>query len=273
MSNYYYFRLPITNQTIQLPIEIQWDFLGRSDSLQIYETEVIREIIGSPEDFEIAQFAHNTISPINFSTEINYEFYFYNTGSSIVVSATTNPNDWKLSYITEGFTTKEIYYFSKPFTNSFFKLDFYDSPDPKNQTNYFTVIIPTQQGFTTSASTSPLTPDVQIKIPKFKLDYVGDKEGFFFYWLRNTNYLNINTFYMSAKFFDAKIGVFVKMMNQPQSTLPIGNGRFNFSGSTYFYNKVVLDYETKTYEVFDNSNVRIGGLVNNPIKWYEYVNQ
>ena len=170
----------------------------------------------------------------------------------------------------EGFNTKEIYYFSNSFTNSFFKLDFYDTPDPKNQTNYFTLILPTQQGFTTSASTSPYTPDIQIKIPKFKLDFVGDKEGFFIYWLRNRSYLNIDTFYMTAKFFDAKIGVFVKMMNEPQSSLPQGSGRFNFSGSTYFYNKVVLDYDEKTYQVFDSTNLRIGGE-SRPIKWYEYI--
>jgi hypothetical protein len=77
---------------------------------------------------------------------------------------------------------------------------------------------------------------------------------------------------MSAKFFDAKIGVFVKMMNEPQSSLPTGVGRFNFSGSTYFYNKVVLDYDEKTYQIFNSSNQRIG-FENNPIKWYEYVNQ
>ncbi len=273
MSNYYYFRLPITNQSIQLPIEIQWDFLDRSDSIEIYQDEIVKQVIGSPEDFEVTQFAHDVVSPLDPKTEINYEFYFYNTGSSTSISATTNPNDWVNSYVTEGFTTKEIYYFSNSFTKSFFKLDFYDNPDPKNQTNYFTIIIPTQQGFTMTASTSPYTPDVLIKKPKFKLDYVGDKEGFFIYWLRSRSYIDIDTFYMSAKFFDAKIGVFVKMMNQPQSVLPNGVGKFNFSGSTYFYNKVVLDYDRKTYQIFNSSGQRIGGDNSNPIKWYEYVNQ
>lgn len=272
MSNKYYFKLPTTNQTIQLPIEIQWDFLDRSDSIEIYQNEIVKEVIGSAEDFEIAQFAHDVVSPLDLSTSVNYEFYFYNTGSPTSISATTTSTDWINSYITEGFTSKEIYYNSNSFTKSFFKLDFYDNPNPKNQVNYFTIIIPTQQGLTMTASTSPNQPTVLIRKPKFKLDYVGDKEGFFIYWLRNTNYLNIDTFYMSAKFFDAKIGVFVKMMNQPQSNLPIGNGRFNFLGSTYFYNKVVLDYENKTYQVFNSSNQRIG-ISNNPIKWYEYISQ
>ncbi len=272
--NNYYLKLPVSNQTIQLPIEIQWDFLDRSDSIELYEREIVEQVIGSPEDFEIAQFAHNVVSPINSSTEINYEFYFYNTGTPRSITATTASTDWVNSYITEGFTTKELYYFSNSFTKSFFKLDFYDNPDPKNQINYFTIILPVQQGFTMTASTSPYTPDVLIKKPKFKLDYVGDKEGFFIYWLRNRKYVDIDTFYMTAKFFDAKIGVFVKMMNKPQSSLPIGSSRFTFSGSTYFYNKVVLDYDTKNYEVFDIlSGLRIGTNSINSIKWYEYVNQ
>jgi hypothetical protein len=54
---------------------------------------------------------------------------------------------------------------------------------------------------------------VSIKKPYFVLDYVGDKEGFFIYWLKKRTFLDIKTFYMTAKFYDAKKGIFVKMMN------------------------------------------------------------
>jgi hypothetical protein len=46
---------------------------------------------------------------------------------------------------------------------------------------------------------------------------LGIKKGFFLYWLRKTKFLDISKFYMTAKFFDARLGVFVKMMNTPQS--------------------------------------------------------
>jgi hypothetical protein len=72
---------------------------------------------------------------------------------------------------------------------------------------------------------------------------------------------------MSAKFFDGRLGVFVKMMNEPQSVL---SDKFIFESSRYFYNKVVLDYTTKTYQVFDYLDNRIGA--GTPIKWYEYIN-
>ena len=75
---------------------------------------------------------------------------------------------------------------------------------------------------------------------------------------------------MSAKFFDAKLGVYVKMTNIPQSTIP---NVFTFNGDNYFYYQVNLDYTTKTYEVYATSNlVQRVGTDNLPIKWYEYVN-
>ena len=118
---------------------------------------------------------------------------------------------------------------------------------------------------------------VDIRMPKFKLDYVGDKEGFFIYWLKSLDFLNINTFYMTAKFYDAKTGQFIKMMNMPQSSLS-GN-KYSFDNTQYFYYRVELDYEKHNYQVFninpnqhiyDTLGQRAGTTV--PIKWYEYVN-
>lgn len=262
MSNKFLFTIPTNNKTIDLPIEIKWDFYGRDDSIELYEDEVIKDIIGSPNDFEILRFAHSAYS-VNNLTDIKYDFYFF-SGSPFNLS---NTNDWSVSYLAAGFNSSEIYYYRKPFTNSFFKLDFYDTPESKSQTNYFTIIIPVQQGFTQSALVSPLLPSVNIKKPSFSLDYVGDKEGFFIYWLRKKQFINLSQFYMSAKFFDAKLGVFVKMMNAPQSTLTLPYG---FDEKLYFYYKVVLNYDEKTYSVLNLQNQRVDNGV--PIKWYEYVN-
>ena len=269
--NKYYLRLSDINQKLDLPIEMNWDFLGKQDSIEEYESTIIEEVIGTATDFEVSRFNHAEYSQNDLRTSINYEFNFYSRPLITVTSTTVaNINYWKNSYLDEGFTSTEIYYFSKPFRNSFFKLDFYDTTDVKTQTNYFTVIIPTQQGLTETSSTSSLLNNVKIKKPYFVLDFIGDKEGFFFYWLNDFNYLEIDTFYMSAKFFDAKLGVFVKMMNRPQAILP---NKFIFDGGKLFFNKVVLDYSNKTYQIFDgfSLNNRIGTSIN-PIKWYEYVN-
>jgi hypothetical protein len=113
------------------------------------------------------------------------------------------------------------------------------------------------------------TTPVTIRKPKYVLDYIGDKEGFFLYWLKGRGFLNINTFYMTAKFFDGSTGQFIKMMNTQQNLLP---NMYDFPPESYFYYKVDLDYLTQTYQVFNYPTGNRAGTVSNPIKWYEYTN-
>jgi hypothetical protein len=174
---------------------------------------------------------------------------------------------WLNSYQAK-FSTNQIYYFEPPFDKSFWKIDFYDSPTPRTQKSYFTVILPVQQGLTQATVLNNTTP-VTIRKPKYVLDYIGDKEGFFLYWLKGRGFLNINTFYMTAKFFDGSTGQFIKMMNTQQNLLP---NMYDFPPESYFYYKVDLDYLTQTYQVFNYPTGNRVGTVSNPIKWYEYTN-
>ena len=132
------------------------------------------------------------------------------------------------------------------------------------------IILPVQQGQTETATLSTLVPPVEIKKPKMLLDYLGDKEGFFVYWLRSRNFIDIDTFFVTAKFFDARLGVFKQMTNTRQDL--IVPNKFTFNNGNYYYYKVKLDYDNKTYEVFSTSTTLRVGDVNTPIKWYEYVN-
>jgi hypothetical protein len=266
----------LINKELVIPIQLTWDYLGLDQSIDEYEANIIKEVTGTYGDFEVTRFAHAPIavsdpySNNDFEiTDIQYEFNFFSGGS---LSASTS---WRNNYISEGFTPQEIYYYTNNFTNSFFKLDLYDNVDEKRQTNYITIIIPTQQGLTMD-TTMQRTP-VKIKKPYFVLDYVGDKEGFFIYWLKKRNFLNLKTFFMTAKFYDAKNGYFTKMMNVPQSSI-VGD-KFTFDSSQYFYYRLELDYEKQNYQVFNmnptqtlysNLGGRAGATI--PIKWYEYVN-
>ena len=259
---------------INIPIQLSWDYLGLDMAIDEYEANVISEVIGIGRDFEVSRFSHAPATGTTDATQVNYEFYFFSGGSLDDIA------NWRINYISEGFTPQEIYYYSNNFSNSFFKLDLYDSPDDKKQKNYITIIIPTQQGLT--MDTQMQRTQVSIKKPKFVLDYIGDKEGFFIYWLKSLEFLAIDTFYMSAKFFNAKTGQFTKMMtgngvdpldftNGPQSDIPgIGQAKYNFDNMEYFYYTVKLDYPTQTYQIFNTRNQRLG--TNIPIKWFEYVN-
>jgi hypothetical protein len=258
-----------TQKSINIPVELKWDYLDISDSIDRYEKTIIKEIIGEGNDFEVTRFSHAPSEELNPKTEINYEFYFYSGGSL------SDINNWRTDYRSEGFTTSDVYYYRNNFTNSFFKLDLYDNVDEKKQTNYITIIIPIQQGLVMDANLQR-TP-VKIKKPKFILDYDKDKEGFFIYWLKKRNFLNINRFYMSAKFYDAKRGVFIRMMTGTNSPSDLSNGpqanmnsKFSFDNTKYFYYQVDVNYDTQTYTVTNQNGQRLGTTI--PIKWFEYVN-
>lgn len=251
------------DKQVNIPIELSWDYSGIDQSIDLYEEEVITEIIGVGRDFEVTRFSHEPYTSVTYNnmTEINYEFYFH-SGTTL-----NNVNNWSISYLTEGFSATDVYFYNSNFSNSFFKLDFYDSADEKRQVNYLTVILPTQQGLKMTVPMQRQT--VEIKKPKFVLDYIGDIEGFFLYWLKKRNFLDVTKFYMSAKFYNAERGSFTRMMNAPQSTL-IGSP-FTFDVLNYFYYIVDLDYPKQTYKVSTVNGVRVGAP-NTPIKWYEYVN-
>lgn len=269
MNNYKIQFSGFTNKQINIPVEMKFDYLGISDSIDMYETDIIKQVIGEGNDFEVSRFGHAPIDTLNTKTEINYEFYFYSGGSL------NDINNWRMDYRSEGFTTGDVYYYSNNFTNSFFKLDLYDTVDEKKQTNYITIIIPTKQGLTMGADLQRTS--VKIKKPKFLLDYDKDKEGFFIYWLKKRNFLDINRFYMTAKFYDAKRGIFIRMMTGTNTPLDLSNGpqanmdnKFSFDNTKYFYYQVDLNYETQTYTITNQNGQRLGSSI--PIKWFEYVN-
>jgi len=258
---------------LNIPIEMKWDFSGRDDSVDEYQKTILEEIIGTANDFELCRFSHKEYLNIDqrLKTNINYEFNFYNNSLPITASTVTTSN-WGNSYLNLAFTPQDIYFYRKPFTKSFFKLDFYDTPSSVNQNIYFSIILPVQQGEFENVNLSSYITNVDIRKPKYKLDFLGDKEGFFIYWLRDRNYIDISEFFMSAKFFNGKTGKFIRMMNRPQIT-PFTPSLFTFNSSEYFYYKVKLDYNSKTYEMFSTINPnQLVGVEETPIVWYEYVN-
>ena len=267
MNNSYRFILPENDQSIDIPIEIKWDFQGHTDSIELYEDQVVEEIIGLPKDFEISRFAHDFYG-LNRESSLEYQFYFFN-GSSVDIPTSVD-TDWVMSYQQAGFSITELYYRSKPITKSFFKIDFYDTTENTTQKNYFTIILPTDSIKKETVVLNPLIgTSGETIIPNFVLDYVFDKEGFFIYWLRDFEILQLNEFYMSIKFFDAKNGVFIRMMTVPQSQLT--GMKFLFDQDLYFYRKVNLDYSTFTYKLYDMiTGLRVGN--GTPLQWYEYVN-
>ena len=282
--NKFRFTVKDNDTQINLPFQVKFENVGREDLLQDYENNVIKEIINPIEDFETTRYSHKDWDIRGtLRTSTTYSFSFFDRSKSVSNVLSSESNLWVADYnfvspsvftnfsgIT--FTDKELYYYANSFKRSFFKLDFYDSVEPENQQIYFTIIIPTQQGRfeNTDIGTQSVPKPVKVRRPIFDLNFTGDKEGYFIYWLKSREYIPYNEFYMSAKFFNAKEGQFVRMMNRPQSGL---SDKFNFDKKEYFYYKVVLDDTNYLYEIYKTwgNQGRVGTSVEN-IVWYEYVN-
>ncbi len=105
------------DKQINIPVELKWDYLGLDLAIDEYETKVIKDVIGDGRDFEVSRFAHAPATGTTNDTLINYEFYFYSGGNMNDLS------NWRINYLSEGFTPQEVYYYDDVFSNSFFKLE------------------------------------------------------------------------------------------------------------------------------------------------------
>lgn len=266
-------RLDQQTKSLEVPIMVQWDLNGVNDSIDIFEQNILNKIINPIDDFETTRYSHlpweNQINN-KLETSISYEFYFYSSTTVNSITGETTATNWVTDYRANDITTRDVLFQNNVFKKSFFKLDFYDSKNSRSQQIYLTIIIPTRQSKTMSTIFGVST--VEIKKPVFALDFVGDKEGYFVYWLKDTEFVNLDTLYMTAKYYDAKTGLFKRMMTYPQGLL---SNKFNFNNEDYFYYELNLDYNTYKYQMrLTNplvTNQRVG-TSQNPIKWYEYVN-
>lgn len=261
------------NLDIKVPINLTWDLDGVNDSIDIFESEIIRQVINPIDDFETTRYSHKpyleSIERLT-KTSTNYEFYFYSATTDSNITGETTSNNWVTDYRANGISTIDVLFKKKVFTNCFFKLDFYDTKNSNNQQIYLTIILPTSQGKKKQIRYG--INEVEINKPVFELDFVGDKEGYYIYWLKDTEFVDLNKLYMTAKFYDANIGQFKRMMTESQGLMA---NKFDFNNADYFYHEVNLDYSDYTYDVYltnpTTTNQRVG-TTDTPIKWFEYVN-
>ncbi len=275
--NKYQIRLDVneSDKSIQVPVMLDWELLNTEVEVDKLEFQINQDVAGLGVDFETRRFAHSgyTFNPTSTSviqptptirTNINYDFYFFSGGSVVGTGSTQN---WITNYNSAGFSYDEIYYFTPNFSQSFFKLDFYDSPSQVEQKNYLTVIIPVTQGEQMPVVMQGL--NVLINKPVFSLDYTGDIDGFFLYWLKSREYVDLDQFYVSCKFYSAKKREFVRMTNRPQSLQNINSYSMNNLFNFYYIYK--FDYPSGEYVVYDMLTFERVGTTTDPIKWYQYI--
>jgi hypothetical protein len=334
-----------TTKNIVVPLGENWDLLDRGASILEEEQKVIEQVIGKPINYELSRFSHDADG--QGYSKLTYIFNFSPSISG----------PWENSYLSK-FTESQVQYASPAFNKSFFKLDFYNSMDPKTQKNYLTVVLPTRLSSSINESTcyeyyftflrdatlvytdccmnvqtllvrpeigeNPtrricvrlgtitefkyygldrdgitfvyLTEEVNfptnsqfnysilltdpcecstalptqnsnsrpLVTPTIFLDHFGNKEGFYLHWFEDQTVTNITTFYMTAKFFNAATGQYIKFINAPQSDY---SNIYKVPNNIFYY-RVDLDYATNSYIVYNNTTSNR----TNEINWYEYIN-
>ena len=306
--NKYTFKLDGKDLNLSLGFGTTIDEVGREDLIKTYEDDVVRKVINPTKDYEITRYRHAPLDDgSDNSPEIYYEFMFYD---SIQSTWNTNPSASvspppPFAYNFQGYTNEEIAANTSDLNKSFFKLDFYDKVDKPKQKFYMSSLFSPIRGnrlnldsidldcdyggaanadWTTLGMNEPDSPITNMSngsiiydttrdvlIPTFTLDMDNKSSGYFFYWLKNKELINIKHFFISAKFFNARDGVITRFLNQLPSTLPATKMN-SFDPIAYLYYRVQINQTNYTYKVLDLTGIRVGTSPATAIKYWEYIN-
>ena len=236
------------DKSITIPIGQTFDEIGNEQLVRTWEEVELQDNINVIQDYETTRYAYrntvfNTYS--GGSNTISYAFEFW------------DPNT--LQYVDNfnvlGFLNKDLHKPKKDFTRSFFKFDFYDSPLRKEQKIMFTNIMPLNNCMKEMKEILPLedpteyysqiannitNPMYGVYVPVCVLGPLhGRSENYYIQWLKDRELTEIDEFYMSCKFFNAKNGKVTNMINKPPTLSEITNGEV-LSYPEWFYYKVKL---------------------------------
>jgi len=200
----------------------------------------------------------------------------------------------QFGYELQNFSPFQTYSNQKSFVKSFYKLDLYDSPLRNEQQLYISIILnpinsstlfqPTILLPTTQETGTVITDCAQREggrwnckpqgekdshIPSFELDATDNNEGYYIYWLKEKTFLDIDKFYMSAKFYNGKTGRVTSFITVDQNTLP---NPYSFDLQNYLYYQVTLNQLRQQYSVSNSIGTRIGVDPLSPIRYWQYFN-
>lgn len=224
--------------------------LGWQDNLTQFEDEVLKDIINPADNYETVRFIHkdypNPIySAITSQTDIWFQFYF--------LSGSTYIQDYEAI----GITKRENELMLKQSTESFFRLEFfktpisgstYETPTRQNRRLVFTknLSLPLGEKFFYTGQNFGYF----IHVPVFMGSNYKNKENMYLFWFEDESVLEetdligtetSNTFFMTAKFFNAKDGQILDFTNRALSTGATIDEKndmyyqvdFNLTGRTY----------------------------------------
>jgi len=273
-------------KNITVPLGQVFDEVGREQLITDYEQVELEDAVNIIQDYETTRYYYGNSTSSN---NIFYEFRFFDSVNGNYGANSVNFNN-------AGFTDNDLYRNKKSFTESFWKFDFYDTPVREQQKLMFTIVLPTTNCGKYQVPIDPdedpvayyqqaaqgLTPEYDVWEPKVNLGpSVGKDESYYIHWLKNRDLFEIETFYMSCKFFNALNGKVVRFINAD----PTGNIN-PIEPTNWFYYQVDIEINELTTPKYSylvrefNNNAYTLGLVlgevgmnptPNQIIWYEYI--
>ena len=261
---------------LNLLLNTETDFqtnLGWEENLKEFETEILNDIINPIENYETVRYIHKPYTSSGVTqTDIWFYFYFQSGGTYVQ------------DYTPQGISSQENEHMLKQATESFFRLEFYKTPGVVSG-NTLTCEPPTRQNrklIFAKNLTLPLGEKMYynplngyIHLPVFRGSNYSNKENMYFFWFQDESVLtetNLsgtttgNTFFMTAKFYNANDGTVLDFTNDCFNTghtiteqndmyYQVDIDKTDYSYKVYYYNGVV-----KCEEV---------GLTNRPIMFFE----
>ena len=264
------------NTDLNLVLNHELDFqmnLGWQENMEQFEDEVLNDIINPIDNYETVRYIHKP-DGINES-DIWFYFYFSNNGSY----------SKGLDYSLVGIEPKENAKMLRQSTESFFRLEFYKTPNLLNVNGNVTgYTAPTRQNrklIFTKNLTLPLgekyfyTPlQENIHVPVFHGSNYTNKENMYLFWFQDESVLDEtnlsgtttgNTFFMTAKFFNAKDGIITDFYNDVYAT----SREIKENEDMYFQVDIdKRDYSYKIYKFNGTKGAQVG-TTSSPLKFYE----
>jgi hypothetical protein len=270
-----------TSEDLNIILNKEVDFqtnVGWEESLIAYEDELLLKVLNPIENYETVRYIHKPyISSGITQTDIWFYFYFID-GNNTYANG--------LDYNLVGITSQENEHMLKQSTESFFRLEFFKTPgvvvngvlecEPPSRINRKLVFaknlsLPLGEKYFYSVLNG------YIHLPVFQGSNYENKENMYFFWFADESVLtetNLsgsttgNTFFMTAKFYNAKDGNIFDFTNSGLTSNYMLNG-FNESNDMYF--QVDIDKRDYSYQIFSFKGTKGNriGTTELPIKFYE----
>jgi hypothetical protein len=238
--------------------------LGWSESFSEYENEMLETVTNDPENYETVRYIHEPYSGITNNTDITQTdiwFYFYFISGNKYVQnyeATDLSNSENASLLSQA-------------TQSFFRLEFYkttnnESPDRINRKLVFAknlVFTSGEKFYNTKISD-------YVYVPVFTGSNYRNKENMYIFWFQDTSPYDEtaytgNTFWVTAKYYNAKDGSILDFTNKCLSTTT------EIIETDDIYYQMDIDMNNYSYKIYEYDGIKGDrvGTRQNPIKFYE----